>query len=99
MTEKPYKQDSFLPNKSGELVAALHTSLACKALRKYYRGEEFDSLKAHGLFIHRAVRICLITVTLSKEQPMEITAKLLVNGVSSPQLFCSVIKHFTEVLS
>ena len=32
---KPYKRGSFIPDKSGELVGALHLSLKCRALRRY----------------------------------------------------------------
>ena len=49
-----YYYDSFLQDKVGELVAALHTALSCRALRKYKAEKRFTSLKGHGLFVHRA---------------------------------------------
>jgi len=35
----PYKADSCIPNKAGELVGAIHMSLVCRALRKYTEGK------------------------------------------------------------
>ena len=53
MTSGPYKSGSCLPEKAGGLVAALHTSLACRALRKYLQGKGFSSLIATGLYVHK----------------------------------------------
>ena len=55
MNECPYTAGSFLSNKAGELVAALHTMLVCRALQRYSKGKTINSLTAHGLHIHRAV--------------------------------------------
>ena len=96
MNTKPYKNDSFLQDKVGELVAALHTALSCRALRKYKAEKRFTSLKGHGLFVHRANGICHVIVTLSKESKIEIVSKLLVDGVSNTSLFCPAIQYFIE---
>ncbi|XP_065910318.1 uncharacterized protein [Dysidea avara] len=95
---KPYISSSFQPNKIGELVAALHTSLTCRALRKYTKGKTFDLLEAHGLFIHRCVGIIHMKVTLSKKHSIMIASNLLVHGVSTPQIFCAVMKYFMTKL-
>lgn len=95
---KPYVDASFQPNKVGELVAALHTSLSCRALRKYTMGQTFDSLEANGLFIHRSCGVIHMKVTLTKQSPMKITSILRVSGLLTPELFCSVMKYFIAVL-
>ena len=89
MNNKPYVDASFQSNKVGELVAALHTSLSYRALRKYTMGQTFDSLEANGLFIHRSCGVIHMKVTLTKQGPMKITSILLVSGLLTPELFCS----------
>ena len=64
---EPYTEGSFLYDKTGELVAAVHNSLACRAFRKYSKGETVDSLTGHGLYVHRSVGIFHMEVTLSHE--------------------------------
>ena len=64
----PYLPESFLPDKAGELMAALHTSLVCRTLRRYTKKKEVNSLTAHGLHIHRTVGITHVEVTLSKNR-------------------------------
>ena len=59
-----YITGSFIPDKDGELVAALHASLVCRALRRWKQGKVFYPLTAHGLRIHRTVGIIHIEVTL-----------------------------------
>lgn len=87
-----YTYNSFLSDKVGELVAALHTSLACRALRRYMRRKKFNSLTAHGLHIHRTVGIIHIEVVLSKHT-MASTATQLVGGVLSAANLCAVMKY------
>lgn len=92
-----YRSESFLFNKVSELVAALHTSLVCQALRRYTIGKKSDSLTAHGLHIHRTIGIIHIQLTLSKNT-MEIAATYLVNGIVHPEVFCVVMKYFIDKL-
>ena len=94
----PYLPGSFLLEKAGELMEALHTSLACRALRRYTKKKKVDSLTAHGLQIHRAVGINHIEVTLSKNR-IQISTTQLVDGVLSPDLFCGTIKYFMHKLN
>ena len=77
---------SFIFEKVGELPTALHTSLVCRAMRKYLNGEAPDSLSAHGLHIYRAIGIIHVQLTLSKKK-MEIDASHLVNGMVDPAFF------------
>ena len=90
MTFNPYKVDSYLSEKVGELIAALHNLLVCQALRKYVRKSNVDSLEAHGLFIHRSIGITHIELTLSKG-PIRIHAIQLFDSVLSPDIFCSIM--------
>jgi len=96
---KPYRADSALSERAGELMAALHTLLVCRAVRKYIKQKQVSSLTAHGLHIHRAVGIVHLKVTLSKEDRIQVSATHLVDGVSSPDLFCATIKYFMDMLS
>ena len=61
---------SVLTNKVGELVAAVHTSIACRALKLYFARKPVTVLKGHGLHIHRALGIYHIVVTVSRDQPI-----------------------------
>lgn len=93
----PYTEGSFLYDKTGELVAAVHNSLACRAFRKYLKGETVDSLMGHGLYVHRTVGIFHMEVTLSHEG-MKVSAAKLIDGVVSPEHWCSAIKYFVDIL-
>ena len=66
MTFIPYKRTSYLSEKVGQLIAALHTAVTCRALRKYAMKNKVCSLKAHGLHIHRSLGITHIELTLSE---------------------------------
>ena len=44
----PYSGESFLSNKTGELVAALHNQLVCRTLRRCVAGKAFRPPSAHG---------------------------------------------------
>ena len=92
----PYVPNSFLTEKVGELMAALHNSLACRAMRKYTTRRKVHPLTACGLHIHRAVGISYVEVTLS-EQPIEIKAIQLVDGVLCPGVFCTVLKQIKTI--
>lgn len=97
MTTKGYKPDSSLLEKAGELVAALHTSLACRALRMYTKKKKVTSLTAHGLFMHRAAGIHHLDVTLSK-QKINVNATQLFDGILSPEILCKTMKYFMNRL-
>ena len=92
-----YKAGSFLYEKIAELVGALHTLLACQALRKYMKNKRCDSFTAHGLHIHRTVGIIHVEVVLSKGTMM-INAMHLFDGVSSPGFFCAIMKYYLDKL-
>ena len=96
---KPFKSNSFLTEKVGELVAALHTGLACRALRMYVSRRKVSSLTAHGLHIHRTLGVCHLELTLSDTDTMKIQAKKLVDGALSAGLLCPTIKHLMDKLS
>jgi len=81
--------------KVGELVGALHTSLVCRAIRKYISNDHFDSLVAHGLHIHRSHRVYLLKVTLSKNA-LQIHATVLSYGLLNERILCAVMKYYMD---
>ena len=93
-----YKENSFLTDKMGGLIAALHNVVTCRALRNYASKHYFQSVKAHGLHIHRAVGITHVQLTLS-ENTLQFNAQHLIDGVVSPGLLCSTIMYFMEKLN
>ena len=94
----PYKVGSSLTEKVAELMTALHTGLACRALRRYVKGKKVCSLTAHGLHIHRGLGVTYLQVTLS-EQPIEIQATQLIDGIVNAEIFCSAIEFFINKLN
>lgn len=96
---QPFKTMSFLTEKVGELVTALHTSLACQALRRYVRRKKVSSLTAHGLHIHRTLGVDHLEVTLSDRGPMKVKATHLVDGCLTAGVLCPIMKLFLEKLS
>ena len=81
---KPYKGGSFIPDKSGELVGALHLSLVCRALRQYTEGKTLVfPLVGHGLQIHRGSGIIHMILILSKDR-IRIKAKNIFDSQLSP---------------
>ena len=98
VNSKPYIVGSLLTEKVGELVAALHNGLACRALRRYVRREKVSSLTAHGLHIHRSLGVYHLEVTLSDTDRLKVKATQLVDGVLSAGLFCPAMKLFLEKL-
>lgn len=98
MATKTYVPTSFQPEKVGELVASMHSALCCKALRRYKTKTEFNCLQAHGLFVHRALGLIYVAVTLSKTCRMKIYSELLYSGVVPTTYLCSTIKHFIDIL-
>ena len=62
---KPYKANSFMPTKSGEVVGAIHMALVAKALRYYKAGVFKDTYIGHGLFLHKVTGVIHIKVVLN----------------------------------
>ena len=81
--------------KVGELVGALHTSLAFRAIKKYINNIQFDSLVAHGLHIHRAHRVYHLKVTLCKCR-LRIHSILLSCDWVNETILCAVMKYFQD---
>lgn len=82
----------------GELVGALLNMLACKAFRKYVMVKEVKPLVANGLYIHRSVTIFHVKVTMRHDETMLIYSRKLVNGIVSPELWCTTLKYFIDIL-
>ena len=89
-----YYPNSILTNKVGELVVAVHTSIACQAPKLYLARKPVTVLKGHGLHIHRALGIYHIVVTVSDKDKMNMQATQLVDGFSTPGILCSAITYF-----
>ena len=92
------KRNSFLVEKVGGLIAALHTVATCRALRNYVSKRNCKSVKAHGLHIHRTVGVIHVQLTLS-ENTLQFNAQHLIDGVISPALLCGTLTYFMEELN
>lgn len=92
---KPKSAGSLLYKKIGELVGALHTSLACRAINKYLNGENVQSLTAHGLHVHRSHRVYHMSVTLGKSTLL-INVTLLLSGLLNERTMCSIMKYYCD---
>ena len=82
----------YVYEKIGELVGALHTSLACRAINKYLNDENVQSLTANGLHVHRAHRVYHMSVTLGKSTLL-VNVMLLSSGLLNEST-CSIIKYY-----
>ena len=49
-------------------------------------------------YIHRSVAIFHVNVTMRHNEPMVINAIKLVDGVSYPELLCTALKYFLDIL-
>jgi len=93
MTSLAPKGASWLQEKAGELVGALHTSLTCRAIERFSNGESVPTLSAHGLFVHRAHRVYHMCVTLSKST-LKIDSTLLTSGLLNERIICSIMQYY-----
>jgi len=95
---KPYKTDSFIPNKAGELVGAIHLSLVCHALQRVTEGKTLVyPLVGHGLQIHKNSGISHFEVFLSEEK-LRVNATNIFDGQVTPPYLCSAINYFMSKL-
>ena len=95
MTNLKPKSGSLWYEKIGELVGALHTSLACRAIKKYLNGENVQSLTAHGLHVHRSHRVYYMSVTLGKSTLL-VNVTLLSSGLLNERIVCSIMKYYND---
>ena len=64
-----YKSGSKIPNKGGQLVAAIHQSILAKLLRKLYKNKEIIlRLRGHGLYIHKITGAIHFQVVLHRSR-------------------------------
>lgn len=67
VSNESYKEHSFIPNKAGELVEAIHLTLVCRALRRYTGDREVQNiLIGHGLLVHKVTGMVHFKVELGK---------------------------------
>ena len=90
---KPKIHGSLLYEKIGELVGALHTSLACQAITKYLNGKSVESLTAQGLHVHRSHRVFHVRVILSKSAFL-VKITLLTSGLLNERTMCSIMEYY-----
>ena len=69
---KPYKASSSIIKKVGQLVAAIHLKLVCKALRKIVRNESFVKIVGHGLSQYMDV--------MFSEEPLQVDVSILTDS-------------------
>lgn len=96
---RPYKVNSFVPIKAGEVVGAIHMGLVAKALRNYVDGKfTNDMYIGHGLFIHKVTGVVHIKVVLSNK-PMKVHCNRLIDGNVTTDLVCSTMSYFLKHLT
>ena len=95
---KPYVHGSCIPEKAGELVAAIHLSLASRALRRYVKGKDVRfPLIGHGFQVHKLTGFIHLKVILN-EVKMEVEAKSLCDGQLSASILCSCLEYLKKVM-
>ena len=93
--EKSYDVNSSIVEKGGELVAAIHLSLVCRALRKFRQGIKVTQVVGHGLLIHRATAVVHMEVRLS-QSTLQVEANVLADGHLNAELLCKSFKYLLE---
>lgn len=86
-----------LPEKMGELFAALHFLLVSKVIRAKQNGKEKESYSKRGLLIDRMC--CTITGTLTGGINKELTLQdIVVNkAIITPAQLCTVLDKFVRI--
>ena len=95
--EKSYIKGSSIVEKGGELVASMHLSLVCQALRRIVRGDKFGEVSTHGLLIHRHTAVSHLIVTLSMSR-LRVQVNVLVDGHLTKEVLCNSFNYLTEVI-
>ena len=95
---KGYVDGSAIPNKAGELVAAIHQSVHAKVLRRLKKNKEIHfPLIGHGLYVHKLTG----TIHLELKFPsvgshMTVKATIFEDGIVSGQSLCSAINFLAN---
>ena len=90
---KPYKVTSSIPEKGGQLIAAIHLKLVCKVLRKIANGEPLTRIVGHGLLVLRGVSIIHMKVTMSNE-PLQVNVAVLTDSLFTPDILCNSFDYY-----
>ena len=94
---KPYQTGSFISNKAGELVGAIHASLVTRALKRCSSGKMIKDMVGHGLFVHKMIGIVHLKVSLSSGK-MQVDAYRIAGGNLDANLLCSAVSYFMNEL-
>ena len=95
--EKSYARGSSIVEKGGELVASMHLSLVCQALRRIVHDDDFTEVSTHGLLIHRQTSVAHFKVTLGLSR-LHVEANILVDGYLTKEVLCNSFHYLTGVL-
>ena len=90
-------EGTFVTEKLGQLVAAVHQGLVCKALRKINRGEELSCLTGNGLLIDRGTSVIHVQIKLTTEK-LKVYANLLHEATLDVDSLCNCIHYFLDQL-
>lgn len=94
---KPYTTESFISNKAGELVGAIHASLVTRALKRFSSGKMIKDMVGHGLFVHKMIGIVHLKVSLSSRK-MQVDAYRIAGGTVEADMLCSAVSYFMNKL-
>lgn len=94
---KPYQTGSFIFNKAGELVGAIHASLVTRALKRCNSGKMIKDMVGHGLFVHKMIGIVHLKVSLSSGK-MQADAYRIAGGNLDANPLCSAVSYFMNEL-
>ena len=96
---KGYVDGSTIPNKAGELVAAIHQSVHAKVLRRLKKNKEIRfPLMGHGLYVHKLTGTIHFELTFpdSVGSRMTVKATTFEDGIVSEQSLCSAINFLAN---
>lgn len=62
-----YRGGSYICEKTGEFVAAIHLLIVCRSLKRYMKGKKTFTITGYGLQIHRMNEIVHDAVTLGPD--------------------------------
>ena len=87
------KVTSSIPEKGGQLIAAIHLKLVCKILRKIANGEPLTRMVGHGLLVLRGTPIIHMEVTMSNE-PLQVNVAVLTDSLFTPHILCNSFDYY-----
>jgi len=89
--------ETFIIEKGGELVAAIHQGLVCKALRRISKGQSICNLVGNGLLIDRGTVVIHYKVTFGMCK-LQVQAHILRDCMLDAEGLCNCFTYFLDVL-